>query len=72
MPGKSITETHDRLIVKVIMPGIKKENITLNLTESQLKIEANFSMEKSMKGSLVSFTDKQTGVLQEKFHFHKR
>jgi HSP20 family protein len=66
IPGKSVSETADSVIVKVMMPGIKKENLDINLTESQLSLEASFSMENVMEGSLISFEDKRKGTLKRR------
>ena len=42
VPGKDIIETDDSIIVRVDLAGIKKENIELNLTETKLKVKADF------------------------------
>jgi HSP20 family protein len=72
IPGKSVDETNDSVIVKVIMPGIKKENLDLNITESQMIIEATFSMENNVKGSFISFEDKQKGTIKRKISLPKK
>lgn len=66
IPGKMVHETDDSIVVNVVIPGIKKENLDLNITESQLAIEATFRMENYMKGSLISFEDKRTGTIRRK------
>lgn len=45
VPGKDIIETDDSVIVRVDLAGIKKENIELNLTETNLKVKADFEDE---------------------------
>ena len=45
VPGKDIIETDDTVIVRVDFAGIKKENIVLNLTETKLKVKAEFEDE---------------------------
>jgi HSP20 family protein len=45
VPGKDIIETDDSVIVRVDLAGIKKENIDLNLTETKLKVKAEFEDE---------------------------
>lgn len=45
VPGKDIIETDDSIIVRVDLAGIKKENIELNLTETNLKVKADFEDE---------------------------
>jgi HSP20 family protein len=49
-----------------MMPGIKKENIDINLTESQLSLAASFSIENVMEGSLINFEDKRKGTLKRR------
>jgi len=72
VPGKTVEETAENIIVKVIIPGIKKENLNLDITESQLSMEATFTMEKYMKGSLISFKDKQEGTIKRKITLPKK
>lgn len=45
VPGKDIIETDDSIIVRVDLAGIKKENIELNLTETKLRVKADFEDE---------------------------
>ena len=45
VPGKDIIETDDTIIIRVDLAGIKKENIVLNLTETKLKVRAEFEDE---------------------------
>ncbi len=45
VPGKDIIETDDSIIVRVDLAGIKKENIDLNLTETKLRVKADFEDE---------------------------
>ena len=42
VPGKDIIETDDSIIVRVDLAGIKKENIEINLTETKLRVKAEF------------------------------
>ncbi|MDD3985054.1 MAG: Hsp20/alpha crystallin family protein [Methanobacterium sp.] len=42
VPGKDILETDDSIIVRVDLAGIKKENIDLNITDTKLKVKAEF------------------------------
>lgn len=53
VPGKDIIETDDTIIVRVDLAGIKKENIELNLTDTKLKVKAEFEDEHlgQMKGN---------------------
>ena len=45
VPGKNIIETDDTIIVRVDLAGVKKENIDINLTDTKLKIKAEFEDE---------------------------
>jgi HSP20 family protein len=49
-----------------IFPALYKEDLNLNITESLLSIEASFKLENHIKGSLVSFEDKQIGKIKRK------
>jgi len=53
VPGKDIIETDETIIVRVDLAGIKKENIDLNLTDTKLKVKAEFEDEhvKDVKGT---------------------
>ena len=42
VPGKDIIETDESVIVQVDLPGIKKEDIELKLTETKLRVKAKF------------------------------
>lgn len=72
IPGKTVEETPENIIVKILIPGIKKENIDLNITESQISLEANFTMEKHLKSNLISFKDKQEGTIKRKISLPKK
>jgi HSP20 family protein len=45
VPGKDIIETDDSIIVRVDLAGIKKDNIELNVTDTKLKVKAEFEDE---------------------------
>ena len=45
VPGKDIIETDDTIIIRIDLAGVKKENIKINLTESKLKVKAEFEDE---------------------------
>ena len=72
LPGKTVYEGAENIVVKVIIPGIKKENLNLNITESQLTIEATFKMENYLKSNIISFKDKQTGTIKRKVKLPKK
>jgi HSP20 family protein len=45
VPGKDIIETDDTIIIRIDLAGVKKENIKIDLTESKLKVKAEFEDE---------------------------
>ena len=45
VPGKDIIETDDTIIVRIDLAGVKKKNIEINLTETKLKVKAEFEDE---------------------------
>ena len=72
LPGKTVYETAENIVVKVMVPGIKKENLNLNITESQITVEATFKMENDMDGPILSFKDKQTGTIKRRINLPKK
>lgn len=72
VPGSDIIETDDKIIVHIALPGIKKEDITLDTSEKHLKIEAKFDTETNIHGAYVSLTDKQTGVIKRTIDLPKK
>ena len=45
VPGKDIIETDDTIIIRIDLAGVKKEDIKIDLTESKLKVKAEFEDE---------------------------
>lgn len=45
VPGKDIIETDDTIIIRIDLAGVKKENIDINLTETKLRVKAEFEDE---------------------------
>lgn len=73
VPGKDIIETDENIIVHVDLPGIKKEDIEIKLTESNLKIKANFDITREIEhGSYITFHDKKSGVMRRSVRFPKK
>jgi HSP20 family protein len=72
LPGKTVYEEAEHIVVKVIIPGIKKENLNLNITESQLTIEATFNMENYLKSNIISLKDEQTGTIKRRVNLPKK
>jgi HSP20 family protein len=72
LPGKDILETDESIIVHLILPGIKKEDISLKLTESKLKVKAKFDVEHTMGGSFVTVQDRKTGFIKRTVRLPKK
>ena len=73
VPGKDIIETDEDIIVRVDLPGIKKEDIEIKLTETNLKITANFDITQEIEhGSYITLHDKKSGVMRRSVRFPKK
>ena len=73
VPGKDILETDDSVIVQVDLPGIEKEDIELNLTETKLRVKAKFDIEQEFeKGSFITLSDRKSGYVRRTVRFPKK
>lgn len=72
LPGKDIIETDESIIVHIALPGIKKEDIQINLTENRLKVKAKFDFEHSIKGTYVTLSDKKQGMIKRSVRMPKK
>ncbi len=72
LPGKDILETDESIIVHLILPGIKKEDISLKLTETKLKVKAKLDVEESMGGGFVTVKDRKTGYIKRTVRLPKK
>ena len=72
LPGKDIIETDDSVIVNIVLPGIKKEDINLKLTETKLKVKAKFDFEHKMGGSYVTLSDRKSGYIRRTVRLPKK
>jgi HSP20 family protein len=72
LPGKTVYEYPENIVVKIMVPGIKKENLNLNITESQVTVEATFKMENIMEGHIISMEDRKTGTIKRKINLPKK
>ncbi|MCE5213506.1 MAG: Hsp20/alpha crystallin family protein [Methanobacterium sp.] len=63
LPGKYLFETDENIIVNVALPGIKKENLKLKVTESKVMVEAKFDVEHAITGAYVTLSDKKSGTI---------
>lgn len=64
VPGKDIVETDQDLIVHIALPGIKKEDINVDVSEKVLKVTAQFDTTQDIRGTYVTLTDKRKGVIE--------
>jgi len=64
IPLEGVEETDDSVIVRVVLPGVKKEDIDISVTESKLKVEAKFDFEQSFKGIYISLSDIKKGKIK--------
>ncbi len=64
VPGKDIIETDEDVIVHIALPGIKKEDLKLNVSEKMVEVRAKFDVESDISGTYVTLTDRQTGIVK--------
>lgn len=73
VPGKDIIETDENVIVNVDLPGINKEDIELRITETRLKVKADFDIELEVEhGSYITLHDRKSGVMRRTVRFPKK
>ena len=64
IPLEGVEETDDSVIIRVVLPGVKKEDIDISVTESKLKIKAKFDLEESFKGISKTLSDLKEGKIK--------
>ncbi len=64
LPLEAAEETDESVIVRVVLPGVKKEDIDISITESTLKVKAEFDFEQSFKGIYISLSDFRKGKIK--------
>jgi len=73
VPGKDILETDESVIVHVDLPGIEKKDIDLDVTETRVRVKANFDIEQEIhKGSSLTLHDRKTGVVRRTVRLPKK
>ena len=72
VPGTDIIETDEDIIVHIALPGIKKEDLKLDITKKTLRIEAKFDTEQDIRGTYVTLTDKKTGIIKREIKLPKK
>jgi HSP20 family protein len=64
LPGKYLFETDENIIINVALPGIKKENLKLKVTESQVMVEAKFDVENAITGAYITLSYKKSDTIR--------
>ncbi|BDZ66776.1 Hsp20/alpha crystallin family protein [Methanobacterium ferruginis] len=73
VPGKDILETDESVIVHLDLPGIEKKNIDLDVTETRVRIKANFDIEEEInRGSHLTLHDRKSGVVKRTVRLPKK
>jgi len=73
VPGKDIIETDDSVIVHVDLPGIKKQDIELNITEKRMRVKAKFDITSEIeRGSYITINDQKSGVMRRTVRFPRK
>ncbi|MBI5679767.1 MAG: Hsp20/alpha crystallin family protein [Methanobacterium sp.] len=69
-PQKHVVETDEDVIVYLDLPGVQKEDIKLKISESELKIKANFDITHEIEQENGVFThDEKSGVFKISVQF---
>jgi HSP20 family protein len=72
VPGKDIIETDDSIIVHIDIPGIKKKDIDLRVTETKMKVTAKLDEEHSERSSYLTHHDRKAGFIRRSVRFPKK
>lgn len=73
VPGKDIIETDDSVIVHVDLPGVKKDDIELNVTEKRMRIKAKFDITSEVQqGSYITINDQKSGFIRRTVRFPRK
>ncbi len=72
VPGKDILETDESIIVHVDLPGIKKKDIDLDVTETRVRVKANFDSEETNRGTPLTHHDRKSGVVRRTVRLPKK
>ena len=71
-PQKDIIETDESIIVHLDMPGVKKEDIKLKITDSNLKVEACFDITQEIENGSITINDTTKGVFKREVQFPQK
>ncbi len=72
VPGKDIIETDDSVIVHLDIPGVKKEDIDLKVTEMRMKVTAKLDEEHMGRSSYVTHYDRKSGFIKRTVRFPRK
>lgn len=73
VPGKDILETDESVIVHVDLPGIKRDDIELSVTEKRMKVKANFDITSEVeKGRHITINEQKSGFIRRSVRFPKK
>ncbi|KAF5071919.1 Hsp20/alpha crystallin family protein [anaerobic digester metagenome] len=72
VPGKDIIETDDSIIVHIDIPGIKKKDIELKVTETKMKVTAKLEEEHAERSNYVTHHDRKAGFIRRSVRFPKK
>ncbi|MDO5852222.1 MAG: Hsp20/alpha crystallin family protein [Methanobacteriaceae archaeon] len=71
LPGKNIIETDENIIVKIELPGIKKEDIDIKLTENKLFVKAEITTELG-KSKYITKAEQKNKIVKRTVRFPKK
>jgi len=61
-PAVDLTETADQIVAKVALPGMKPEDVKINLTGNVLNLSGEFSTESEDKGTTYHLHEHHSGA----------
>ena len=66
LPSVDLTETKDKLVVKVELPGLEAKDVELSITDDILSIRGENKEEKEEKGEHHFFVERYCGTFERK------
>ena len=70
---EQVVETDDDIIVHLDIPGVKKEDIELKITEKELKVKASFDItHKIENGDNIAINNSKTGIFKRSVKFPQK
>lgn len=72
-PKEDVIETDEDIIVYLELSGVRKDDIQLKISETKLKVKANFKINQEIEyGNGISMNDTKTGVFKRSLNFPKK